>query len=155
MSRPECTPDRDRLMELLYGRKVVRVVKDPSQPESWSAGPTGWLYLDDGTVLKVWGNDGGCACSAGCYPLARLAEFDNAITNVEVDYKPDAEDWGYNGPPEERGFYRVHVFGVDTKAELLSCEGSDGNGYYGTGWWLQVQDERIIDGSLVPPALEV
>lgn len=146
----EHMPDENRLRELLVGRSVDRVEITPDSPGegTYDTGPTGLLHLSDGTVLKVWGNDGGCACSAGCYPLARLAEFDNVITNVEVEAHPDDDDaacekcgksWCYEH--ENEGYYRIHVFAGQEKSVLASFEGSDGNGYYGTGWWLSVASE--------------
>ena len=140
----EHMPSEDRLRELLVGRSVVRAEIRDEPPERYESGPTGVLTLDDGTVLKVWGNDGGCACSAGCYPLASLNEVGNAITNVEVEEKPDDEykdcehgckSWDC----EHVGFYRIFVYAEDHRIPLASFEGSDGNGYYGTGWWLSVE----------------
>jgi len=147
MADTEHMPDEDRLRALLVGRRVVEArISDETPPDSYSAGPTGSLTLDDGTLLKVWGNDGGCACSAGCYPLAALNTCDNAITNIEVEAKPDDEDstcstcgkhW-CDHPQDDRGFYRIFVF-ADARHLLASFEGSDGNGWYGTGWWLSVE----------------
>lgn len=139
-------PDEDRLRALLVGRKVVSArVSDESPADSYMVGPTGFLTLDDGTVLRVWGNDGGCSCSAGCYPLATLNDCDNVIANVEVEARPDS-DYGEDPCPacgkrdcwEHQGWYRVYVF-ADARHLLASFEGSDGNGYYGTGWWLSVE----------------
>lgn len=145
-------PSEERLKELLVGKSIVSAeIKDES-PESWTSGPTGYLTLSDGTVLKVWGNDGGCACSAGCYPLASLAKSDNIITNVIVEEAPDGDDhncrvcgksrWSAECTHyDEDGYYRIFVlaYGVDERINVASFEGSDGNGYYGTGWWLSVE----------------
>lgn len=147
----EHIPSEDRLRDLLVGRKVVKAeVKDES-PERWTPGPTGWLTLDDGTRLKLWGNDGGCACSAGCYPLAHLSACDNIITNVEVDERPGGDyepcrtcgkDWCSNLDHDtgSEGHYRIFVLAENRRINLASFEGSDGNGYYGTGWWLDVAE---------------
>lgn len=146
MTDSEYMPNEDRLRELLAGRKVVSAVISDESPERYESGPTGTLTMDDGTVLKVWGNDGGCACSAGCYPLAHLNEVEGVITNVEVEECPDSE---YNDEPcptcgakrcwGHRGWYRIFVVTEATGRSLLaSFEGTDGNGYYGTGWWLRV-----------------
>ncbi len=150
MSTPEQMPSEARLRELLVGRSVQRVEVRNEQPDRWTSGPTGFLHLSDGTVLKVWGNDGGCSCNAGDYPLARLAAFDNVITNVEVEDRSIGDD---SGPcfvcraqwcGEHDGWYRVHVFAGQERATLASFEGTDGNGYYGTGWWLSVTN---LDGA--------
>lgn len=145
MSAVEHMPDAARLRELLFGKKVVSAEMVDESPESYTDGPYGRLTLDDGTVLKVWGNDGGCACSAGCYPLTVLNTWDNAITNVEVEAVPDGDDvkcraCGKRGCYEHdtTGHYRIFVVAEDRHL-LASFDGSDGNGYYGTGWWLTVE----------------
>ena len=139
-------PDAERLRSLLFGRKVVRAEVRDENPTRYDAGPTGFLTLDDGTVLKLWGNDGGCACSAGCYPLTVLNTWDNAITNVEVEERPDDEsacpvcDRYSCDHKRDAGWYRIFVVAEDRHL-LASFEGSDGNGYYGTGWWLSVSEQ--------------
>lgn len=145
----EHMPDEDRLRSILVGRRVVGAeVSEDSPPDAYSSGPTGTLTLDDGTVLKVWGNDGGCACTAGRYPLADLNTCDAAIMNVEVEEAPDDDygtcDCGEYGC-EHVGFYRVFVLSFPNaeRTLLASFEGSDGNGYYGTGWWLSVEREAV------------
>lgn len=129
----EHMPDEDRLRALLFGKTVVlaEIVDEP--PESYTSGPYGRLTLSDGTVLEVWGNEGGCSCSAGDYPLTELNACDNAITNVEIEAHPTGDD--HNDYTE--GFFRIFVVAEDRRL-LASFDGSDGNGYYGTGWWLRV-----------------
>jgi hypothetical protein len=130
----EHMPNEDRLRALLVGRKVTSAQIAEESPGHYGAGPTGYLTLSDGTELKVWGNDGGCACNAGCYPLTELNAVDNIITNVEVEENPAGDD----DTESYEGYYRIFVFAEDRRFPLASFEGSDGNGYYGTGWWLQV-----------------
>ena len=152
--RGEHLPTEDRLKELLVGKKVVSAVVDPSPPKGpyYDAGPYGLLTLSDGTVLRVWGNDGGCACSAGCYPLAELNACDNIITNVEVEERPGGDDvdcrtcgksYCYESGHDhgDSGYYRIFVFAEDRRINLASFEGSDGNGWYGTGFWIDVVGE--------------
>lgn len=149
MGEAEHMPDEVRLRELLVGCSVQRVEISDKSPEDYVSGPTGHLHLSDGTSLQVWGNDGGCACSAGCYPLKTLAAFDNVITSVEVEARPDddssgpchvcGEEYCY----KHSGWYRIFVFAGQERALLASFEGSDGNGYYGTGWWLTVAPSAV------------
>lgn len=146
MSAELFTPGADELAPLLVGKRIVRAdVRD-----RWDSGPVGELETDDGTVLEVWGNDGGCSCSAGCYPLAHLGCAEGVITSVEVEERPDGDDvkcpgcgksWSCEcSEQEERGFYRVFVVTESEGRSLLaSFEGDDGNGYYGTGWHLRVK----------------
>lgn len=157
MSTAEHMPDEDRLRALLFGRRVVSVeMREERPPDSYygyHTWPVGTLTLDDGSVLKVWGNEGRCACSAGDYPLTELNAVDNAITNVEVEERPDGDDvpcrtcgkdWCYGDDHERGGWYRIFVVAEDRHL-LASFEGSDGNGYYGTGWWLTVENEQSGD----------
>lgn len=120
---------------LLMGHKVTKVDGEH-------------LLLDDGTVIKAVGHDGGCACSAGCYDLSVLNGVDNIITRVEFDYRP-AGDYDYptfregdpDAPEDEwTGYYRVFVYAENQQVNLMQFDGSDGNGYYGTGFELLVRD---------------
>ncbi|UEJ83962.1 hypothetical protein Bra3105_06530 [Brachybacterium halotolerans subsp. kimchii] len=128
--------DQKEISELLIGRKVEKVDDEHIQ-------------LDDGTVIKAIGHDGGCACSAGCYDLAVLNGVDNVITNVEYDYRP-AGDWDYparSGHPDDPedeydGYYRVFVYADNQQINLMQFNGSDGNGYYGTGFEILVRKEN-------------
>lgn len=125
--------DQDEIVTLLMGRKVTKVDGEH-------------LLLDDGTVIKAIGHDGGCACSAGCYDLSVLNGVDNIITRVEFDYAPggDYEDpprTGHPDDPEDKwtGYYRIFVFADNQQINLMQFDGSDGNGYYGTGYELLVR----------------
>ena len=111
--------DADAITELLMGRKVTKV----SDAE---------LLLDNGTVLRLEGNDGGCACNAGCYDLVELNGCDNVITRVEFRNDPD-DDYS-----DENGVYQIFVYADNHKINLATFEGSDGNGYYGTGYSITV-----------------
>lgn len=126
-----------RITELLMGRKVTKVDDEH-------------LLLDNGTVIKAIGHDGGCSCSAGCYDLAVLNGVDNIITRVEFDYQPNG-DWnddkpkivpGHPDDPTDRwtGFYRVFVYAENQQINLMQFDGTDGNGYYGTGFELLVRE---------------
>lgn len=112
--------DKDAITALLVGRKVTKVAAN-------------MLLLDDGTRLTLVGNDGGCACSAGCYDLTELNDVDNVITAVEFQDSPDGEDCSGDGT------YKIFVFADNVRVNLATFEGSDGNGYYGTGYSVEVQ----------------
>jgi hypothetical protein len=130
--------DRDEMVDLLMGHKVVKVDGEH-------------LLLDNGTVIKAIGHDGGCACSAGCYDLSVLNGVDNIITRVDFDYRPAGDDGkpersGHPDDPEDEwtGYYRVFVFADNQQINLMQFDGSDGNGYYGTGFELLVRDAKAI-----------
>jgi len=128
-------PSKDRLKELLVGKKIVEARMEDVPPEDYGAGPTGFLTLSDGMKLKVWGNDGGCACNAGCYPLSALNRVDNVITNVEVIENPHGDN-----DDDYLGFYRIFVYAEHELIQLASFDGTDGNGYYGTGYYIEVTE---------------
>ncbi len=134
MTESEHNPTADRLKELLLWRTIESAEIEDDSPDGYSSGPVGYITLDDGKVLKVWGNDGGCGCAAGCYPLTELNACEGAITNVVTDENPDADYADYDG------HYRVFVYSGDHVSTLASFDGSDGNGYYGTGWWMEVSE---------------
>lgn len=125
--------DHAEITDLLIGRKVEKVDGEH-------------IRLDDGTVIKAIGHDGGCACTAGCYDLAVLNGVDNVITNVEYDYRPAGDDEnpeksGHPDDPEDDwdGYYRIFVYADNQQINLMQFNGSDGNGYYGTGFEILVR----------------
>jgi len=105
---------------LLLGHSVSKVADDH-------------LLIDNGTLLKLVGNDGGCACSAGCYDLTALNGAENVIMAVEFEDDPGCDEYG----PE--GAYRIFVFAGDQRINLATFKGTDGNGYYGTGYHVMVR----------------
>lgn len=129
--------NHEEITNLLMGRKVTKVDGEH-------------LMLNDGTVIKAIGHDGGCACSAGCYDLSVLNGVDNIITRVEFDYHPDGGGGLDDKPtpaqacehgPSERyeGHYRIFVYAENQKINLMQFDGTDGNGYYGTGYEILVR----------------
>lgn len=108
----------DAIRELLVGHSVAKVADDH-------------LQLDDGTVLRVIPNQGGCACSAGDYDLTELNGTENIITAVELEDAP--------GPGESGHSYRIFVVADSKRINLLTVDGDDGNGYYGTGYAILVR----------------
>lgn len=127
--------DTQSIVDALLGRRIVKLEKPPVSAYSMGEAQ---ILLDDGTVLLLEGHDGGC-CSAGCYSLeylASLGDVDNIITNVEF-YNDPASD--YTGGD---GNYSIFVFADNKKINLATFEGSDGNGYYGTGYYVTVRKPR-------------
>jgi hypothetical protein len=122
----------EELRAALFGRSVVSVrMGEFSEQIAYSETVQGEVQLDDGTVLKLAGNTGGCICGAGDYDLSRLNDMPiNGITDVEVDVE-DKDEYGEK-------VYRIFVLAQDDRIELASFDGDDGNGYYGTGFWFAV-----------------
>ena len=114
--------EEDEIAHLLVGRKVTKVEEDK-------------ILLDDGTQLQFRGNEGCGGCTSGWYELKELHEVDNIITRVEVisDRAKHYDD------VEVDEHYEIFVYAENQKLTLARFEGSDGNGYYGTGFTIHVQ----------------
>lgn len=129
--------DQEKITGLFIGRSVT-------------VANTDHLVLDDGTVLRLIGNEGGCSCGAGDYDLTELNGTENAITSVEFDDDPGGDDYNppcrtcgkagcYEDDHDNRGRYRIFVYAGNDRINLATFEGSDGNGYYGTGYVIYVR----------------
>jgi hypothetical protein len=126
----------DEIAALLVGRRIVTAERgsyDYPGRRNWDRKAEGRLVLDDGTVLYLAGNEGGCSCGAGDYDLVKVAAVDNVITSAGVECAP-ASDYWFGG----QGFYRIFVFADNAEITVAEFEGTDGNGYYGTGFSLTV-----------------
>lgn len=114
----EC--NEQEIKDLLIGH-TIKVVNSNS------------LILDNGTELRIEGNEGCGGCGAGWYSLTELNDCDNVITNVElVDEQIDADNWS------DEHSYKIFVYAENVKLKLLQVDGDDGNGYYGTGYQIFV-----------------
>lgn len=107
----------DEIRDLFLGKSVVK------------AGD-GLLELNDGTILKMVGNEGGCACSSGDYYLTNLNTHSNIITSVDVKEESIGE---YSDT-----VYKLFVYSEGIGTPVAEFEGNDGNGYYGTGFQIEV-----------------
>lgn len=113
----------DRIKEILVGRKIVKAELTD-------------LILDNGTILQIVPNEGGCSCGAGDYWLDNLNKFDNVITNVEVkDFGGENAGWG----DEDFHTYQLFVYSGGISTSVADIKGDDGNGYYGTGFDIHVK----------------
>lgn len=127
--------DRAAIEAALVGRRVVATQKARLRSDEWSPELDGGIVtLDDGTRLEFIGHDGGCACSAGCYDLVHLGEVDNIITAVHFEDDPDDD----NDYSREFGSYSIFVVAGNQRINLATFEGTDGNGYYGTGYYVRI-----------------
>ena len=115
--RTLCEQNEKEIEELLLGHKVT--VDD-----------CGNLVLDNGVVLKIYPNIGCYGCESGNYYLEHISSVNNAITNVEFVEEFD-DDCYYE-------HYRIFVIADGMTTELLDVYGTDGNGYYGTGYTIDV-----------------
>lgn len=111
----------DEITALLMGHKITKVNENT-------------LLLDNGKLLTLEGHDGGCACTAGCYDLTELNGCDNIITRVELINDPDDD----SGRGSGRGVYEIFVYADNERINLARFEGTDGNGFYGTGYTIRV-----------------
>lgn len=115
--RTLCECNEKEIEELLLGHKVT--VDDYNN-----------LVLDNGVVLQINPNIGCGGCESGNYCLEHIASVNNAITNVE--FVEEFEDDCYYE------HYKIFVIADGMTTELLDVYGTDGNGYYGTGYTIDV-----------------
>lgn len=116
--------EEQAIRDLIVGHAVKKVSDD-------------LLALDNGTVIRVVPNDGGCSCGAGDYELIQLRESQNVITRLDIlDEYLDPMYPGYDEGPRR---YSIYVLAEDKRFSLATIEGDDGNGYYGTGFALEVE----------------
>lgn len=114
--------EEEKIKNLLLYRKIVNVSDDT-------------LYLDDGTKLEIVPNMGCGGCNSGWYHIEELNECDNVITDVEF-VRDDLDEYG------EDFSYKIFVFAENKKIKVLQVDGSDGNGYYGTGYSIYVKKKK-------------
>ena len=112
-----CEQNEKEIEELLLGHKVTADDYDK-------------LILDNGVVLQINPNIGCGACESGNYYLDHISSVNNAITNVEFVEEFD-DDCYYE-------HYKIFVIADGMTTELLDVYGTDGNGYYGTGYTIDV-----------------
>lgn len=112
-----CEQNEKEIEELLLGHKVTADDYDK-------------LILDNGVVLQINPNIGCGACESGNYYLDHISSVNNAITNVE--FVEEFEDDCYYE------HYKIFVIADGMTTELLDVYGTDGNGYYGTGYTIDV-----------------
>jgi hypothetical protein len=105
----------DEIEGLLLGRTVT-VVGDNT------------LTLDDGTQLTLVGNEGCGGCNNGRYDLTALNGVDNVITRAAF----------FEAPNDTNGLYQIFVYAAHDMINLVTFEGGDGNGFYGTGYHIRV-----------------
>ena len=118
--------DEEQIKNLLLFRKIVEVKGDT-------------LILDNGIELDVVANEGCGGCSSGWYYLTELNGCDNVITNVEFN----CDDYDGNDEYYETS-YKIFVYAENKKIKILQVDGSDGNGYYGTGYSIYVKIPKAI-----------
>lgn len=138
--------DTDAIRSLLMGRRIIRAAKLDDKHQYWTERSwepvEGELILDNGTVIRVIPNKGGCACPSGDYYLKSVAAVDNIITNVKVVNEPRGDDDWQPGKEYEPGRYSIFVYTGHKEINAVTIEGNDGNGYYGTGYHLMVEVQR-------------
>ena len=108
--------NEEMIKEMLIGHSVKKINNNT-------------LELDNGTQLEFFGNEG-CICGAGDYDITELNGCKNIITDVEFIDK--------EGRYDEHS-YKIFVYAENKKIKLLQCDGDDGNGYYGTGYHIEIK----------------
>lgn len=82
-------------------------------------------------MLQINPNIGCSGCGSGSYYLRHITSVNNAITNVEFVEEYDDDKY-------QCKHYRIFVIANGMTTELLDVCGTDGNGWYGTGYTIDV-----------------
>ena len=92
------------------------------------------LILENGIELEIVPNEGCLGCGNGWYSITELNECDNVITNVEFECSDIDDEYDDTS-------YRIFVYAEDKRIKILQVDGTDGNGYYGTGYSIRVKEK--------------
>lgn len=123
--------EESQLRDVLVGRRIVDIAKRALVYDT--------LVLDDGTRIRVVANSGGCSCGAGDYEVVEISTtIGGAIMDVKMEEESDVET-GLTT-------YRIFVY-APYKIGIVTVEGSDGSGYYGTGYELLVYPKGSYETS--------
>lgn len=112
--------EEDKIKNLLLYRRIVETKGDT-------------LVLDNGTELEVVGNVGCGGCCSGNYDVTEINTHFNAITNVEFECEDSEDDYAIYSS------YRIYVLSADERTKVVQVDGTDGNGYYGSGYSIVVR----------------
>lgn len=115
------------IANLLVGRSITDVRGDA-------------FILDNGTELRVVANEGCGGCTNGHYSIDFLKKVNNVITNVTLN----EEEYGHDGTTYTINVYTEGILSEDVDT-LVSVSGHDGNGYYGTGYRIDVTVAQTND----------
>lgn len=135
------TLDQDSTAEeytkILRGRYITNITLTDMDDEGYAL--TATLTLDNDTTLTVEANEGCGGCANGWYHITRAFYRGNRcarIMNAHVEYSQDDNDirdgW-------EKYTIFVMIDGNETQLPLLTAQGDDGPGAYGTGFTLTVR----------------
>ena len=135
------TLDQDSTAEeytkILRGRYITNITLTDMDDEGYAL--TATLTLDNDTTLTVEANEGCGGCANGWYHITRAFYRGNRcarIMNAHVEYTCNENDirdgW-------EKYTIFVMIDGNETQLPLLTAQGDDGPGAYGTGFTLTVR----------------
>lgn len=126
-------------LDRLIGTRIVQVDDtEHSIPSDYgSSGYERWMHLSDGTVLGVETGADDC-CSY--LDLKELVTTDHIITSWREESHYPSPDWA--GASEASGPYTSQIIVVTEDGQTSAIARADGdasNGYYLTGWALDVR----------------
>ncbi len=127
----------------LIGRRIVKVEDAVSPADTYMETGGYLLTCDDGTQLLTYTNEGcgGCGNGWSSLPdLERLADHDNAITNVEAVYDDNRDDFD-----DEDCTFRLFIYYADERFDVGEGDDGYGNGYYGGGFYLRVIEPTEVN----------
>ena len=135
------TLDQDSTAEeytkILRGRYIADITLTDMDCDGYAL--TAILTLDNGTTLTVEANEGCGGCANGWYHITRALVRRGRcarIMNARVEYTRNEND--IKGGWEKYTIF-VMIDGNETQLPLITAQGDDGPGGYGTGFTLTVR----------------
>lgn len=120
--------DESAWSDLLVGHRIVKAERDDYDSTD------GVFTLDNGTKIRISGNEGCGGCGNGWYYVTHIAEVDNLIMAVRCDVESTGEIY------EDSKTYRMFVMTANAEIEALTVDGYD-NGYYGEGYTFTILED--------------
>lgn len=119
----------EKIKETLIGKQVTRI----EQKDDFTVEVT----LDDGVILTLTGNEGGCCCGSGDWTITELLSDSEKpsgrIMNAWVDDQiEESEVYG-----NLQGPITVFIMAEGREYPLVEFDGYD-NGWYGHGFYASV-----------------
>lgn len=125
----------NKVKQAIIGKRIASIQQD----DDFKATVT----LDDGTLLQVEGNEGGCECANGDWPisnlLANMTRPKGRIMNAWIDNQITVDDHFM----EIGGPITVFIMVEGEEYPLVEFTGYD-NGWYGHGFYCRVSQ-------IIPP----
>ena len=119
----------EKIKETLIGKQITRI----EQKDAFTVEVT----LDDGVILTLAGNEGGCCCGNGDWTISKLLADSEKPTGRIMNAWVDDQTGVDEEMDEIYGPIRVFIMVEGREYPLVEFDGYD-NGWYGHGFYASV-----------------